>query len=303
MKKIFISVLTLGALVANAQDSTQKKIQLTKNTELTFTSKAGHEVLPQAGDLAIGISATAPLTYFGGVLSNGGNGAGAFNSANQNGNVPTSGATTVFGKYMVSSNTAYRFHVSTFGNRTTALSGRIADDGDVNNFVQDKRTIVNRGMTLAGGIEKRRGYTRLIGVYGAEAVIGFNQGNKTSFDYANEISAANQTPTNGFGAVDAINVPGIANNRTVSSKVNSGFSVGAQVFAGVEYFVAPRISLGGEFNWGIHYLTNTSTSTTVEFFNTNTNAVEEFTEVTKNGSQLRSGTGTLGGNVNLLFYF
>ena len=38
MKKIFITVLTLGALVANAQDSTQKKIQqyITQNNIISI---------------------------------------------------------------------------------------------------------------------------------------------------------------------------------------------------------------------------------------------------------------------------
>lgn len=311
MNKVFIGILTFCAFAANAQEEntsidtlSEKKVcvkSCKKSEPLTFTSKNGYEVLPQAGDWGIGISATAPLNYLGAVISTGGNATGAFGAANSN--LPNSG-TVVFGKYFLSSTTAYRAMLSTNTARATDLSGKIADDGDANNLVQDKRTVINRGLTVGFGIEKRRGYNRLIGVYGAQAILGFNQGTATKFQYANEISAANQTPTDGFGSNNnQINVAGITDNRTLETGINSTFNIGAQLFVGLEYFVAPRISLGGEFNWTLRYAPETKSYTTVEYFNSSTNAVEEFTQTTKGGSDLNSRTGSLGGNVNLMFYF
>lgn len=321
MKRIFISILTLCTFMANAQVAAEKtKVEKTKeektkvekvktekaekpaDEDLTFTSKNGHEVLPQAGDWGFGISANAPLTYLGSMIGNGSGSSSVFNASNQA--FGYNSGTTVFGKYMVNSTTAYRARLSTNTNRGVNLSALIADDGNPNKLVQDKQTITTRGLTIGAGIEKRRGFNRLIGIYGAEALIGFNQGAVTKYSYANEISTANQTPTDGFGGNNnEINVDGITSNRTLKKGASSTLGLGAQVFLGVEYFIAPRLSLGGEFNWGIFYTPQTKNYSTVEFYNGSTNAVEEYTRTTKSNSTFTSGTGTLGGNANLVFYF
>lgn len=307
MKKLIISALVFCVFAANAQekaDTSSKRFCLkSNNTPLTFTSKNGMEVLPQAGDWGLGISATAPLNYFGSLIGDGATANNVFAAVNQSNTFITAG-TTIFGKYMVNSNTAYRVRFSSNTSNVFTRSGLIADDGDVNKQVQDTRTTIGRGIVIGAGVEKRRGYGRLIGIYGVEGLLGINQGTVTKFFYANQISASNQTPTDGFGSNNnQITVDGITDNRTIQTGGNSGIGIGAVGFIGLEYFVAPRISIGGEFNLGIFYRPNTSSYTTVEFYNGNSGAVEEYTLATKGGRQLLSGTNTLGGNINLMFYF
>jgi hypothetical protein len=300
MKKIFIGLLTTCALVANAQDASEGG-----SGDLSFTSKNGHQVLPQAGDIGLGISATAPLNYLGNFIGSGSNANGTFGSTNQAGSYFNAG-TTVFGKYFLSSNMAVRVRISSNGAKATNKAV-VADDGKPLSTtvpVYDEQIVKSRGLVIGAGVEKRRGYGRLIGIYGAEAYLGANGTNITKYTYANEISAANQTPSDAFGGNNnEFVVDGIAANRTLSKKSSTAVGVGAQAFIGMEYFLAPRLSIGGEFNWGLYYRPNTQTSTTVEFYNANANKVEEYTQTIKQSKSIVSGTNTLGGSFNVMFYF
>ena len=58
---IITGALLLASVASNAQEASTP----TSGTSLTFKSKNGHEVLPQAKDWALGISATSFLNYFG----------------------------------------------------------------------------------------------------------------------------------------------------------------------------------------------------------------------------------------------
>lgn len=42
------------------------------------------------------------------------------------------------------------------------------------------------------------------------------------------------------------------------------FNVGVRAFVGAEYFVAPKVSIGGEFGWGIGFAMNGKSKTEIE---------------------------------------
>lgn len=141
----------------------------------------------------------------------------------------------ITGKRFMTDDMAYRGMVRlAFGSESTPG----ATEGDVT-----KDSYNN--ITIGAGIEKRRGSTRLQGYYGAMAGIGLG-GSKTTYEYANKVDGA-----------------------TIESKAGSTFGIGARAFVGVEYFVLPKISIGGEFGWGLSISSTGDASTTV--YNTSGN--------------------------------
>src|SRR5690606_18278404 len=124
-----------------------------------LTSKKGEAYLPEAGDWAIGFDGTPFLGYVGDVFN------GTTNNnvtATWVGNNP---AMTIVGKYFKDESTAYRAKLrigfgsqtmkNTFDTSTTTLTGEITDEMKSSHFM----------LTLGGGIEKRKGNTRIQGFY------------------------------------------------------------------------------------------------------------------------------------------
>jgi hypothetical protein len=52
--------------------------------------------------------------------------------------------------------------------------------------------------------------------------------------------------------------------RITVSKDPTRIGFGLRTFFGVEYFIAPKLSIGGEFGWGLGFTINTQSSTTSE---------------------------------------
>ncbi|NQT78499.1 MAG: hypothetical protein HQ565_12345, partial [Bacteroidetes bacterium] len=89
--------------------------------------------------------------------------------------------------------------------------------------------------------------------------------------------------------------------RTLKEKAGMEFGLGVRAFVGVEYFFAPKISLGGELGWGIGFLSQGKGSVETEKWDGT--AVQTITTDVGGGSQFRVDTDNLGGSINLLFYF
>lgn len=222
-----------------------------------MTSKKGTAILPESGDWSIGISADGPIQYFGNMLNGGSNSGVDFDWTND-GNLIT-------GKMMKDANTAYRVGLRLgFGSTTTTVSnpgtGAMSETKDSENHIG-----------LSAGLQKYRGKGRLQGIYGAEAMIGLS-GSKTEWSY-------NGTP--GAGA-------------PLSSKAGSTFGFGVRGFIGVEYFFAPKMSLGGEFGWGLML---SSTGASEDTFQ-GQDAVEG-----DKTSSFGIDTDNANGSINLNFYF
>jgi len=158
--------------------------------------------------------------------------------------------------------------------------------------VTDKLKHGNTGIGLTAGIEKRKGKTRLQGYYGAEA--GFYvSSTKDTYTYGNTFVANGTSPgtstsptstdwnnplaTGGYGTLTGA--------RTTQTKSGSSFQLGIRGFIGAEYFVLPKMSIGGEFGWGLG-LTMQGAGTTT-------------TENNFSGTAISTHTATLGKTTNL----
>lgn len=254
-----------------------------------LTSKKGELYLPEAGDYAIGIDAAPFLNYFGNFIGgNGLNAAPTFNahplaqSPNPAGGV-LAGANghTLAGKMVVDANTAYRANVRIgFRNITTKEMVPDATSTDPDAMVEDKEKQSAMGITLGAGLEKRRGNTRLQGVYGAQALINLSS-SKTTTEYGNAIADA-----------------GVASRET-ENKAGSTFTFGVAGFAGVEYFFAPKMSVGGEYTWGLAISSTGAGEVTTETVDGSTT-----TENPISTSFFGLDTATLGAaNLMMTFYF
>lgn len=277
---------------------------------LSFKSAKGHEVLPQKGEWAIGISATGFLNYLGNMMnSNTFNGAPGFNvttgpNAFAIGNL---GGMAVTGKYMKSANLAYRVRFQANAGSSTlrnnVLKSSLTPDPLNPQYVQDEMTTDAQVVLLGAGFEKRRGSSRVQGIYGAELLAGFSS-SRTVYNYGNNMSVDFAAPlsTSDFGT-------GASANMTVRPRENfSGTSMlfGARAFAGVEYFVAPKISLGGEIGYTLGFSTNGKGYVSTEQWYSGNNTVANVTRDTYANRGLRSfgaGLDNVNAGLNLHFYF
>jgi hypothetical protein len=251
MKKIVVIFSLFASCAFKAQD---------------LTSKLQEPILPDSGDWAIGIDATRLIRNF------------SFDFA--------TGSQAIYGKYFKRRDLAYRgavrlgFTSRTAKNRVTDRLAALTNTTSA--FPAPIATKENTWMrnsavvALSGGIEKRRGKTRLQGLYGIEGNLFLSFSND-KFTYGNKLNPSNATPVN-VTTGDAMSSTSLGNAANVDSVPQiqgvlgyarvttrrSGLTlgIGARAFIGAEYFFAPKVSIGGEFGWGIGFA-NTGRSETV----------------------------------------
>ena len=196
-----------------------------------LTSKKGVPILPEAGDWSIGFDASSLLNYGGNMLNG--------NTDNSFAPMGDVNANTVYGKKFIDANTAYRAMLRLgFGSNTnTTYVKDLSDGADADATVENDTTMSSFNITIGGGKEFRRGKGRLQGVYGPMASVSFGT-SKQVHEFGNDLSSNN------------------AAERITEAKNGSTFGLALGGFAGVEYFFAPKISLGAEIGWNIQ-LSNT----------------------------------------------
>ncbi len=239
-----------------------------------LTSKKGEQILPEAEDWAIGVDATPFLQYMGNFFGKTAtNNAPTFNFLNSN--------QTITGKYFVDAQTAYRASLR-IGLGSTTSRDMVANRSQTTSaatypasapMVENSWKRSNTNIGLSVGMEKRRGKTRLQGYYGAELGINFSS-SKDKYTYGNALNPTGTQPVlvdaedNMNGNVVTLTggeIPGIIGSaRVTERKYGSIFSFGVRAFIGVEYFILPKISMGGEFGWGVGLASGGKTSTTYE---------------------------------------
>ncbi|RME18459.1 MAG: hypothetical protein D6799_02870 [Bacteroidetes bacterium] len=296
MKKQMTTVaiaMAFGAFTLNAQD---------------LTSKKGEPILPEEGDWSIGIDATPFLNY-----------AGNFFGKSNNNTAPSwnflTSNNTIIGKYFKDATTAYRAGVRLgFGNSKVevATSKRGAAPGSFPAPKQDQKNTAKyskTGIGLTGGIEFRKGKTRLQGYYGGEVGIYFG-GNKDTYTYANALNPAFSTGTaqvvvdatgddvDGTNVTSNVVAYGQSGDARVLERKTSGILLfGLRGFIGAEYFILPKMSIGGEFGWGLIFGSNGKTTTKYETQGTPTGSTDltsgTVTTEVKNGSVFRFDTDNL----------
>ena len=275
-KSIALLALAFGVTGAYAQD---------------LTSKKGEPILPEAEDWAIGVDATPFLDYVGNFFGKTGpNAAPTWNNYGlQN---------TIVAKKFTDAQNAYRV-IFRLGLQNRSWKNEIAapqasSAAAVNypnkvNTVEDKYSHSSTFVGIGVGMEKRKGKTRLQGFYGADVFIWYAS-EKDKFKYGNSLSQGTSDPNidpnsalvpastdwstitgasgylvNGSNLGGGItNYPSVSGFRKISDKDNGQFGLGVRAFIGAEYFILPKISLGGEFGWGIGLALNTKSKAVYE---------------------------------------
>ncbi len=285
MKKVILmfSLAILMSGILNAQEETNH----------LFVSKKGFKILPEKGDIALGIDAS-PILSFAGNMFNGNIGNGtAFNFTNSN--------NAIYGKYFLDDKTAVRASVrigmGTINNVQYTTEDNVNPDTSVT--VEDKMSMSTSNTLIGLGYEKRRGNGRLQGFYGAEFLFQMSS-QKTTYEYGNEHTGVFTTPgTYDFGG----NVAGTSRVTEAKSGANMGIGLGA--FIGVEYFLAPKISLGGQFSWGAMLNTIGEGESKTEAWDNDNGKVETTTQKSAPGfgSGFGIDTGNASGSIFMLFHF
>ncbi len=293
-----ILVVSLAALAMTAQAQ--------------IKSKKGENYLPEAGEYSIGVDATPFLNYAGNMLNLDGNTAPTQNFLNAQ--------QTLIGKRFKTDKMAYRgilrFGVSS-ENSTNTLNrfGATAPTFPaLPELVEDKYTERSTFIGLGGGLEWRRGTTRLQGYYGGDLMVSFSNSSRT-FEYGNALNDSTSVTalTSAFGEDNTINIINDTYGNTariINQKDGSMLAITLRAFVGVEYFIFPKISLAGEFGWGVSFANMGSATTELESvgFNGTNNVVGTQTIERAAGGRFavdtdRNLTGTASGALRLNFHF
>lgn len=263
-----------------------------------ITSNRGENWLSQDGDWGLTFDAS-PLLNYAGNLFNGNlnNGNVALNNlfsstgaAGINGN-----RVVIGGKKLIDANTAYRGQVRIgFGSTKNTVLVQQAGQNEPTVTVDDVQKIGFMGIDLGVGMEKRVGSTRVVGVYGAMFNVGFGS-NKTTYEYGNALSATNQNHSNSFNQGAGV----------TEAKGGSTFGLGLRAFAGIEWFCAPKLSLSGEYTWGLAMSSTGFGTTTTESWDTVNNSVKTTEEEGPTGKKntFSLDTGVSGASIGVNFYF
>lgn len=272
MKNLLMIASLALPLLSSAQDSLKSPKEI--------VSKKGELYLPEVGDWAISFDAVPFLNYAGNLFS----GSTASNTS-PGGSWVNPGYMTVTGKYFIEKQTAYRATVR-LGMHSNKTVAEIKDASvttpptypNVPAMKEDEWKSSSSYIGLGAGIEKRKGKTRLQGFYGAEAMIWFSKASN-KFTYGNALSASGTiiTPaaSTDFGTTatsSGSNLTGVTDTygnaaRIVEDKRGGTFGIGVRGFIGAEYFIFPKISIGGEYGWGIGFSKTGATTQTKESIN------------------------------------
>lgn len=247
---------------------------------LPFSAQAQSEedYLPKAGDFGFSVSAN-PISQI------------------VKGTSATQPLVSIAGKYMLSNKTAMFLNVGWVYNYTNNKYYTVDDLALYNNPFSEDKVIDSRenhitGLNLSLGAEYRIGKGKVQGVFGGGIMYSFSYSD-SRYSYGNAITAFNQEPssyyygTTGMWWDDQNNQynynyvkPGMYYTRTTRAfQGTPTHYVGLTGFAGVEWFVAPRLSVGARLNLTAAYYFTNGTYETVEGYNNLTGRVEEWTDL------------------------
>lgn len=287
------------------------------STAYVDAKKPEKNYLPEAGDVTIGINAVPFLNYLGNMFGKTQN-----NSINpaEIGGVPAvpglnNPTMSIFGKYFLTDQTALRLNVGV-GINSTTQSNYVQDDAAVAedplsvDKVEDSYKYRNSGMSVAVGYEWRRGGKRLQGFWGGQAILAYSN-SKHFFGYGNAITEVNQDPTQyddnnnwTFPTTQPTldNIGG--NSRLLMQSDGRSWTYGVGGFVGVEYYIAPKISIGCEMSLNLLWTTGSKKYQKSERFNPDFNEVQENIRWTgKSDSGFRFGTENIGTSLFVAFSF
>lgn len=263
------------------------------NTQERLQNKNGVDILPETGQFALGFNAVPFLNLIGNATA--GNGKFLNNMFGQN---------AIFGKYMLDEKTAIRvsfnFDINNFNNRNFVIDNTL---NSPDSLVTDRVSVNNQTYGLSGGYEFRRGSGRVQAIFGGDLAFLLSRSN-SSMTYGNAFGTLNQAPTstdwssagNPFGSSSQ-------GERITEQKNGNTFSTGIRPFVGIEYFFAPKISIGAEFGWSLMYSTTGDGEVIREYYSPSSE--DTFTRSTPSAgsNSFNAGVDNLNGAVTLMFYF
>lgn len=263
------------------------------NAQERLQNKNGVDILPESGNFALGFNAVPFLNLIGNATA----GSTKFinNMFNQN---------TIFGKYMLDDNTALRasfnFNINNFNNRNFVIDNTL---NSPDSLVTDRISVNSQTYGLSGGYEMRRGEGRVQAIFGGDVAFLFSRSNR-SMTYGNAFGPLNQAPTsmNWTNAGNPINA--LSQGERITSQVfGSTIAAGLRPFIGIEYFFAPKISIGAEFGWTLQYSTTADGEVVSEFYSPSADEVFTRTLPSAGSNGFNANIDNLSGAVTLLFYF
>ncbi|HKK40578.1 MAG TPA: hypothetical protein VJ949_14250, partial [Cryomorphaceae bacterium] len=162
-------------------------------------------------------------------------------------------------KKFISDDFAYRagFRLNILADKNRAFSPEFSVD-PTNTTVEDSYSRTFTNTYLSFGVEKRKGNTRIQGFYGAEGFIGFGT-EKHVFEYGNDITQENTSPTRTEFEIDFQDDPreltNISETGAFTTEFTKGaqFSIGARAFLGAEIFLFPKWSIGFEYGLALGF--------------------------------------------------
>lgn len=278
MRNKFLT-LALGAAMLSTSITAQE----------TLTNKDGVEILPSAGDFAIGFNAVPLLNIIGNATAGNSKFAGFFDN------------NAILAKYMLEDKVALRAH---FRIASTSMFDKnyVVDDAsnDPRDLVLDYRTTNAQTFVLGGGYEMRKGDGRVQGFFGGDAALMYSQMTQR-FDYGNSFGMVNQAPTSTTNWNTGSTGP--EGQRTTFARSGGTFGFGLRPFAGVEYFIAPNVSLGAEFGWNIMFTNTADGSMTTEEFTPTSGEIFQRVTPMAGSRGLAMDTDDFNGIIYLMFYF
>jgi hypothetical protein len=283
MKKTMIVLLCLAGMAFSIQ------AQVTED----MVSKKGVPILPEQGDIALAIDAV-PVFQFLGNMFNGstGNSIGwhflsAFSSSN-----------TLCLQYYLEDKVSVRGGVR-LGNVHTINQEFVVQDQtpipDPNVLVTDKMCTNNTNVFINGSYLMHRGKGRVQGYYGAGVTMMYRNYSQ-NYVYGNDITTTFNSPaTTDFGS----NVTGTGRVTDLSNVISLG--VGVQAIIGVDYFFAPKMSIGCEFGFGLMGVRTNGGQVTEERWNGTT--IETETTNIANDGNITLDNSNASGSIFLKFHF
>ncbi len=268
-----------------------------------MVSKKGIPILPEQGDIAVAINAV-PIFNFIGNMFNGtvGNTVGwSYMSDWTNSN-------SIYLQYYLEENVSARVGFRFANNQAINQEFVVKDEApipDPDVLVTDKLVTNNTNLNLNAHYLMHRGKGRVQGYYGAGVAFMY-QTNSKKYTYGNPITATFTSPETfdfdpnpGDPVLSDPNLTGTGRITEVKDIVSVG--AGVQAVVGVEYFMAPKLSIGGEFGYGVMFVRNNGGTVTEERWN----GLEVETEETvrANDGEINLDNTNFGGAIYLKFHF
>lgn len=298
MKNLLMTLLCLCLTISlQAQDQPtpsttkeaekEKKIKLIDEETEPLRGKRGQLILPEKGNIGLSVN-VVPLFHWLGNSFNA-NASNLYASGNRFFNIL--GSSVIMGRHMMSDKNALR----------VALGFRhhhAYEERAHNHQIIDTRTGSIGSYVLNIGAERRVGKGRLQGYYGLDFIVGLRTEGANVYTYGNSFSPSNPNPssTDWGGNI-------IGNDRVLIEETRVTVSAGIRPFVGLEYFVAPKISIGAEFGGSLIYSGTFDSKTTLETYISGaaTSSTREF--YIGGASQFNAYMDNMGGAIFMNFYF